>query len=73
MTPIATCASSRGKGGISSKVLRDKCVDDNGHGTHAAALLLKVDPWAQLYVARIAEEDGENGNKINVEHVTEVR
>ena len=73
MAPVAKCGACRDNGGISAGVLKDKCKDDNGHGTHAAALLLKVDPWAQLYVARIAEGDGQDGVKIDVEHVTEVR
>jgi subtilisin family serine protease len=28
--------------------------DTHGHGTHVAALLLKVAPYAQIYVAKVA-------------------
>jgi hypothetical protein len=31
-------------------------VDENGHGTHTLALLMKVAPMADLYVARIAKD-----------------
>lgn len=30
--------------------------DDWGHGTHAAALILKIAPEADIYVARIAKK-----------------
>ena len=73
VAPAANCEARRDNGGLSSEVLKDKCKDENGHGTHAAALLLEVDPWAQLYVARIAEGDRQDGIMIDVAHVTEVR
>lgn len=37
--------------------------DFHGHGTHVAALLLKVAPDAQLYIAKVA-----NGGKIPASH-----
>jgi hypothetical protein len=33
-------------------------VDDDGHGTHSAGLILKVAPEAELYVARVFEKQG---------------
>jgi subtilisin family serine protease len=32
--------------------------DGAGHGTHVAALLLKIAPEAKLYVSRVADQDG---------------
>lgn len=53
--------------GFQASVLQDLCVDENGHGTHAADLLLRVDPLASLYVARVVQ-----GNTPKPEHVAEV-
>jgi hypothetical protein len=36
--------------------------DANGHGTHAASLLLRLAPNAILYVARVIDDDGEISN-----------
>ncbi|MCJ1360014.1 MAG: hypothetical protein MMC33_010017 [Icmadophila ericetorum] len=36
-----------------SKFLRD----DYGHGTHSVGLLFKVNPWAHIYIARIARKN----------------
>ncbi|KAF6795401.1 putative subtilisin [Colletotrichum sojae] len=33
-------------------------VDDNGHGSHCTALIMKVAPHATIYVARIAKDRG---------------
>jgi len=40
--------------------------DANGHGTHAAALIMRVAPSADIYVARVIEDDGtvDNPKKI---------
>lgn len=53
--------------GFQEAVLRDLCVDQSGHGTHTAAVLLRVDPLASLYVARGAE-----GSEPRPEDVEEV-
>ncbi|KAE8450714.1 hypothetical protein EG329_006059 [Mollisiaceae sp. DMI_Dod_QoI] len=37
--------------------------DSNGHGTHATALLLKTAPFADVYIARIAD-DSDNLSKV---------
>ncbi|KFG78255.1 hypothetical protein MANI_020298 [Metarhizium anisopliae] len=36
--------------------LSDSPLDDNGHGTHTVALVMKVSPQADIYVARIARD-----------------
>lgn len=41
--------------------------DTDGHGTHAAGLLLKVCPYADIYVYRVLRNDNE---PINSKHVT---
>ncbi|KAL6720849.1 hypothetical protein ACLMJK_002774 [Lecanora helva] len=41
-------------------------IDQCGHGTHAAALLLKVAPEAHVYVARIAKDNNSSINHNNV-------
>ena len=57
--PIVDC-EKRSSGVFSSRAMREDFKDEIGHGTHAAALLLKVDPWAHIYVARVAR-DGDSG------------
>lgn len=41
----------------------ESIVDFHGHGTHVAALLLKVAPDSQLYIAKVA-----SGGKIPADH-----
>jgi subtilisin family serine protease len=49
---------------LKSFVKGDESVDDlHGHGTHVAALLLKVAPDSQLYIAKVA-----SGGKIPADH-----
>lgn len=36
--------------------------DANGHGTHAASLLVRLAPNAKVYVARVVDDDGEIGS-----------
>ena len=43
--------------------------DVSGHGTHSAALLLKLAPKANLYVARVVEDQS---NRVNPEAVAKV-
>ena len=44
-------------GGIQRSVLKE-CQDDIGHGTHLTALILRVCPWARVYIARIVDAQG---------------
>lgn len=37
---------------------RDPIRDMHGHGTHGASILIKVAPFVELYVARIADDHG---------------
>lgn len=39
--------------------------DDDGHGTHAAALILQVAPTAELYVARVFQSKQESASDID--------
>ena len=43
-------------GGLSRRMLARSCRDVNGHGTHKAALILRVAPWADLYVGRVVDD-----------------
>ncbi|KAI9853501.1 MAG: hypothetical protein M1813_002206 [Trichoglossum hirsutum] len=45
-----------GNGATSLPLLRKVVQDDYGHGTHTAALLVKVAPGADVFVARIATD-----------------
>jgi hypothetical protein len=49
----------------SRSVLRGITHDEYGHGTHTAALLVKVAPGAEIFVARISR-DGTAGKAENV-------
>ena len=42
--------------GLSRRILARSCRDVNGHGTHKAALILRVAPWADLYIGRVVED-----------------
>ena len=42
--------------GFQARKIRGMCIDADGHGTHATDLLLRVDPQALVYVARVAED-----------------
>ncbi|KAL8789344.1 MAG: hypothetical protein Q9195_006871 [Heterodermia aff. obscurata] len=42
--------------GLSKRILDISCRDINGHGTHKAALILRVAPWADLYIGRVVED-----------------
>jgi subtilisin family serine protease len=44
---------------------RPGTVDDDGHGTHAAMLLLKVAPQAELYVAKVFNDQ----SNVTKEHI----
>lgn len=50
--------------------LSDSPLDDNGHGTHTVALVMKVSPQADIYVARIARD--RNSLRDCVESIVEV-
>ena len=52
-------------GGLSRRILARSCRDVNGHGTHKAALILRVAPWADLYIGRVVE-DNKNLKAANV-------
>lgn len=41
--------------GLRKSFLLDDCGDEVGHGTHLAALILRLHPWADLYVARVTD------------------
>ena len=41
--------------GLSKRTLARSCYDMSGHGTHKAALILRVAPWADLYIGRVVE------------------
>jgi hypothetical protein len=43
--------------------------DVNGHGTHAAALLLRVAPGADVYVARVVDDDATVNDPMNIAKV----
>lgn len=70
IAPTASHGLERGKI-FHRQLMENEFKDDNGHGTHSAALLLEVDPWANIYIARIAQTV-ENGTEINPEHVAQV-
>jgi hypothetical protein len=58
-----------GNGAASLPILRTVARDDNGHGTYTAALLIKVAPGADVFVARIA-----TGREVNnMDHVADVQ
>ncbi|KAB8698100.1 hypothetical protein FH972_026350 [Carpinus fangiana] len=56
-------------GQVSGRMIQQTCTDVDGHGTHLAALLLEVNPMAEIYVARIASK---RDKSINPTHVAEV-
>jgi hypothetical protein len=61
---IKGCKNANRIKGVQSFVTDDKEIDDVcGHGTHVAALLLKVAPECQIYVAKVA-----SGGKIPTDH-----
>jgi hypothetical protein len=61
---IKGCKKANRIKGVKSFVNDDKRIDDIcGHGTHVAALLLKVAPECQIYVAKVA-----SGSKIPTDH-----
>jgi subtilisin family serine protease len=43
----------------------DECRDEIGHGTHALGLLLKVAPYAEIYIAKIAHRETLDRNAYN--------
>lgn len=53
--------------GLRLNILRDTCKDNVGHGTHLAALILRLHPWADLFVAQVT--DSHNPNSLNVAEV----
>jgi subtilisin family serine protease len=60
-----------GDGEMSQKVIRRIHQDENGHGTHTTALVLKIAPTADIFIARIAKKD-EKLVKENEQWITEV-
>lgn len=46
--------------------------DRNGHGTHGTSVLMRVAPHAVLYIARIADDDGDIVAEDNYAAVVEV-
>ena len=64
MTPVCDMHPS---GGFRKEHLRNACRDSVGHGTHLAALILRLQPWAHVYVARVTDSA-----RPNVLYVAEV-
>jgi hypothetical protein len=46
-------------------------IDLDGHGTHSAALVLKVAPTVELYVARVFKTRDENDPSVTAAHIQE--
>ena len=42
--------------------------DENGHGTHGTSVLIRVAPTATIYVARVADQEG----NLNYDHIIKV-
>ena len=59
--PVADISEA---GGLSASQMRKSCKDVDGHGTHATALLLQVDPLAEIYVARLAKSGCPRANVV---------
>lgn len=53
---------------VSFKPLRD----GHGHGTHAASVLMRTAPHAVLYIARIADNEGNIATENNYEAMVNV-
>lgn len=50
--------------GLSRHTLDKSCRDGTGHGTHKAALILRVAPWADLYIGRVVEDKDLNAANV---------
>lgn len=50
----------------------DPLSDRNGHGTHGASVLLRTAPHAVLYIARIADDQGNIAAENDYESVVKV-
>lgn len=46
--------------------------DRNGHGTHGASVFMRIAPHAALFIARIADDNGEIADENNYAAVVEV-
>jgi hypothetical protein len=51
----------------------DPCDDKNGHGTHAASVLLQTAPDIDLYIARVVDDTGNIIKENDYEGVINVR
>lgn len=51
--PTDPTSENNSPSGLRPDILRQNCKDSVGHGTHLAALILRLHRWADLYVARV--------------------